>query len=360
MASDHPAISVLIPVCNVERYVGECLDSLLGQTFGDFEAICLNDGSTDRSSEILHEYARKDPRFRVIDKENSGYGSTMNRGLAEARGSYIAILESDDFFEPTSLERLYRAAVELDVQVVKADFWFYWSIPEKRRKAFGFARPELEGKVVRPLDELDFFYKKPSIWSALYRRDFLQTNDIRFLETPGASYQDAAFNFKVWACATRVTYLADPVINYRQDNEKSSVNSPNKVFCVCDEYAEMERFLASRPDLPSELEGIKSRMKFDTYMWNRKRLSSELRQDFLDRASEEFRGDAKAGRIDWSLFEPWAEAQLRLLMKDSRTFEEMRLELSKPGKLSTILFYAKIGGLPLVWRVLRSSKGRGE
>ena len=113
-------------------------------------------------------------------------------------------------------------------------------------------------------------------------------------------------------------------------------------------------------DLPSELEGIKSRMKFDTYMWNRKRLSSELRQDFLDRASEEFREDAEAGRIDWSLFEPWAKAQLRLLMKDSRTFEEMRRELAKPGKLSTILFYAKIGGLPLVWRVLRSPKGRGE
>ena len=357
MSTNNPAITVLVPVCNVERYVGECLDSLLAQTFSDFEVICLNDGSADRSSEILHRYADSDDRFRVVDKENSGYGATMNLGLDMARGDYIGILESDDFFEPTALERLYHAATTLDVDVVKADFWFYWSQPEERREAFHFADPALEGRVVSPLDELDFFYKKPSIWSALYRRHFLVQNGIRFLETPGASYQDASFNFKVWACATRVAYLADPVLCYRQDNETSSVNSPSKVFCVCDEYQEMERFLKARPDLPDALEGIKSRMKFDTYMWNWKRLSPELRQRFLDRAAEDFQADIAAGRIDWSRFQPWAEANLRLLVKNPKTFDVMREELSRPGKLSTLWFYLRLGGPALALRVLRSRRG---
>lgn len=99
-----PQITVLVPVYNVERYLRECLDSIRAQTFVDFEAICINDGSTDASRDIIQEYLDTDARFRVIDKPNSGYGASMNMGLDAARGSYIAILESDDLYMPTALE----------------------------------------------------------------------------------------------------------------------------------------------------------------------------------------------------------------------------------------------------------------
>lgn len=77
---DAPKVSVLVPICNVERYLEECLDSLAAQSFTDFEVLCINDGSTDGSLAIIHRYMEADARFRVIDKPNSGYGASMNMG----------------------------------------------------------------------------------------------------------------------------------------------------------------------------------------------------------------------------------------------------------------------------------------
>ncbi len=222
---DAPKVSVLVPICNVERYLEECLDSLVAQSFTDFEVLCINDGSTDGSLAIIHRYMEADARFRVIDKPNSGYGASMNMGLANAIGEYIAILESDDFFEPNALELLVDAAERNQSDVVKADFYLYWSTPQERDELFRIVDEQEVGRTVRPIDDLAIFFRKPSIWSALYRTNFLKDNGIDFLETPGASYQDAGFNFKVWASAARATFIADPILHYRQDNEKSSVNS---------------------------------------------------------------------------------------------------------------------------------------
>lgn len=95
--SDTPKVSLLVPICNVERYLRECLDSAVAQTLKDIEIICINDGSTDSSPDIIREYMERDPRVKMIDKANSGYGDSMNRGLEMACGEYVGILESDDF-----------------------------------------------------------------------------------------------------------------------------------------------------------------------------------------------------------------------------------------------------------------------
>ena len=87
-----PKISIIVPVYNVERYLRDCLNSLINQTLSDIEIICVNDGSTDSSPRILEEYASKDSRIKVINKENSGYGASMNMGLAAAEGEYIGIV----------------------------------------------------------------------------------------------------------------------------------------------------------------------------------------------------------------------------------------------------------------------------
>ena len=105
-------VSVITPIYNVERYLPECLDSLLSQTLEDIEFICVNDGSTDGSGEILRSYAARDPRIIVIEKENSGYGASMNVGLDAASGEYIGIVESDDFASPEMFETLYQLAVD--------------------------------------------------------------------------------------------------------------------------------------------------------------------------------------------------------------------------------------------------------
>ena len=242
-ASGSPVLSLLIPIYNVQRYLRECLDSALAQTLKDIEIICINDGSTDNSPAIIREYMERDGRVKMIDKANSGYGDSMNRGLEMARGKYVGILESDDFMAPDALEKLVSAADSNNADFAKANFDFYWSKPEERRSLHEMFRPQDCDKPVHPSDTTQFFKQKPSIWSAVYRRDFLERNGITFLPTPGASFQDTSFAFKVIACADKAVYLHDAVLSYRQDNENSSVNSSAKVFCVNTEYAEIERWI---------------------------------------------------------------------------------------------------------------------
>ncbi|HIZ45519.1 MAG TPA: glycosyltransferase [Candidatus Olsenella pullistercoris] len=347
-----PCVSVLVPICNVERYLEECLNSLVAQTFTDFEAICINDGSTDGSRAIVQRFLDADARFRVIDKPNSGYGASMNLGIANARGSYLAILESDDFFEPDALEKLVGAAERTGADVVKADFWLYWSTPEPRCEPFRIVDDSQAGRTLAPLDDLAVFFRKPSIWSGLYRRDLIERAGIRFLETPGASYQDAGFNFKVLVAARSVSFIADQVLFYRQDNEKSSVNSPAKIFCVCDEYAAMEDYLRNHGSNQGRLLAILERMKFDSYMWNYDRLDEGLREEFVLRAAEEFREAIAAGKVDMDLFEPWSEADLRALVSSPERFNAMRSKHTAPGKLNTFRHYLDLGGLPLVLKVV--------
>ncbi len=105
-----PAISVIIPVYNVEKYLRRCLDSVLNQTFTDWQAICVNDGSPDGSAAILSEYAQKDARFVVVTKENGGLSDARNAGLPYATGDYVLYLDSDDFIHPQTMEIAYTLA----------------------------------------------------------------------------------------------------------------------------------------------------------------------------------------------------------------------------------------------------------
>ena len=126
-----PAISVLVPVYNALPFLEQCLNSIRNQSFTDFEVICLNDGSTDASLETLNRFAQQDKRFVVIDKENEGYGKTLNRGLSKAQGEFISIIEPDDFIESTMFEDLYdfaqRSANKGTVlDVIKCSYWEYF------------------------------------------------------------------------------------------------------------------------------------------------------------------------------------------------------------------------------------------
>ena len=347
----EPLVSLLVPIYNVEKYLRQCLDSARNQTLEDIEVICINDGSTDSSPSIIREYMAEDPRFRMIDKPNSGYGASMNKGLDAAQGKYIAILESDDYFELDALEKLYQAAETHDAEVVKANFWFYWSKPEERNESFELVTSDMAGHLVNPQIETEIFYLKPSIWSALYRRDFLKDNGIRFLETPGASFQDSSFNFKVWATATKAYYIQDEILHYRQDNESSSINSPSKVYCVCDEYAEMDRFLASRPEKASR-KAVEEKMKYDTYMWNYERLTEPLRRQFIVRFAEEFQRDIESQYVDLDIFDPWKKDDLAVILTDPILFHAQRESPEEEGYGKKLVRFYHIGGPSLVLRAL--------
>lgn len=278
-------VSILVPCYNVQEYLSQCLDSLINQTLKEIEIIAINDGSTDNTLQILQDYAARDERIIIIDKPNEGYGKSMNRGLKEAHGKYIGIVESDDWAELDMFQELYELAEKNQVQAVKSAFYNYAN--GKSEKQEFLAASELD-RVVDPKTDSSIFYYQPSIWSALYVRAFLEKYQIDFLESPGASYQDVGFNFKVWAMADRVWFTPRAFIHYRNDNAGSSVKSKGKVFCVCDEWENVETYLEKYPHLKECSACLRSHVKLGNYMWNLHRLEGKAQEAFRKRFAQEY------------------------------------------------------------------------
>lgn len=346
----QPKVSIVVPIYNVERYLRQCLDSIVNQTLKDIEIILVNDGSTDSSFSIMQEYAEKDSRIVLIDKPNGGYGHSMNCGFDKATGEYLGLVESDDYAELDMFEKLYDVASQDALDVVKAGFFYYYSTPAEKDIPAPIASAAMCSRVFcpatdfeAPMEMVEFFNIKPTIWSAIYRKHFIRENNIRFNETPGASYQDASFNFKVWACAQRVRLMEDCFLHYRQDNEASSIHSPGKVYCVCDEYAEMERFLNERPILKGKLEGIRLRLKYDTYNWNYERLSEELQKEFIHHAAKEFTADLLSGNCERKYYPRYKWSTLHQIANDPDGYHRMRCDTKRemphlqPGYHETFL-----------------------
>ncbi len=290
----------------MEKYLDECLSSLVGQTLKEIEIICINDGSTDNSLEIIKSFAKKDKRIVIIDKENSGYGKSMNMGLDKATGEYVGIVESDDFIAQNAFYEMYKIAKENDVDVVKANFHKYVT---KKGGSTGtselFLKNEI-GRIVNPREYRHIFYQQPSIWSAIYRRTFLNNNKIRFLPSAGASYQDAGFNFKVFAMAKRVFFMDEAFLFYRQDNPNSSVKSAGKIYAVKDEYDEVEDYLKER-DLMDEYGTTLAIVRMSGYIWNMRRLTKEAALEFSSVVKEDYSRYKKAGYLDVKGLEKDAE-----------------------------------------------------
>ena len=318
-----PKVSVIVPVYNNEVFVVTCIKSLLAQTLQDIEIIAINDGSTDSSSEILHKFADSDSRLIVVDKENGGYGIGINTGLDLARGEYVTILESDDFADLDMLETLVNYADAFNLEVVRANFYLYWAKKIKNDhllELFGYHECD---RVIDPSvrDDQHCFYVQPALWSAIYRTDFIKKNNLRLLETPGAAYQDTAFNFKIWACAKRVMFVHKPFVHYRQDNEASSINNPGKVNTICLEYAEIRRWLREdRPDLHDSLAPVATKMMCDAYTWNAGRVADEYRLDFVKQFGKEFSEAKAAGEIDPALFAPGQLSAVETTVTDPQAF----------------------------------------
>lgn len=290
-------VSIVVPVYNTAKYLKKCLQSLKYQSLRNIEIICVNDGSNDNSREIIEQFVAEDLRFKAIHKNNTGYGHSVNMGIRAAQSPYIGILESDDFAELNMFEKLYDAAEKNNVELVKANYNLYKEKPSVsstfEEMLYGFPYEQ----VFSFKDNLSIFgINHPSVWSALYKKTFLEDNDIYFLETPGASYQDISFSFKVCANAEKVYFIRDALLNYRVDNLDSSVHNPLKIFCVCDELHEIEMYNRGRGEAGKiakywgeKLDGIVGWVKFKKYIWNYTRLSVPYQYAFLMKVLGELR-----------------------------------------------------------------------
>ena len=298
-----PQVSILVPICNVQHYLRQCLMSLANQSLEDIEIICINDGSTDESLRIINEFASRDNRFVVINKANSGYGDSMNKGLELSRGKYIGIVESDDFAALHMFDRLYRVAVEQDADLVRSNFFAHSTINGVDHDDI---IENLDGcpydMVVRPVDYPVAFLCRPAIWTCLYKKSFLDKNKIRFLATPGASFQDTGFCFKALYAAERAFFIKDALLYYRVDNANSSVKSQKKTYCVCDEYAEIWKYAQSDSAKFEKIKYLIPRQQYGGYRWNLERLIPTYQVDFMRRFASEFSHISAAGLLDEKIF----------------------------------------------------------
>ena len=312
-------VSVLVPIYNVSDYLEVCLESLKMQDLQEMEIICINDGSTDDSSAIAHKYAEQDKRFLVIDKANSGYGKSMNLGLSKAQGEYIGIVESDDFVEPGMFSSLYAIAHDQKADVVKSAYWVHTNGHDAYNEA---ASVDLYDRVLSSEQSLAVFNWNPSIWSNLYRREFLEENNIRFLESPGASFQDVAWRVKVFACARRAVFTRKAFYHYRRDNVNASVRTDGKLFCVCDEYDEAERFLRQRGDWGSRYRYLLPYLRWGHYNWNcfDRWLSLGSRYKFYCRMVKEFIGFEEQKLLSREYWDKGSWLALQQMLCDSRQF----------------------------------------
>ena len=128
----NPTISIIVPVYNVEEYIHKCINSILAQTYKDFELILINDGSPDNSGIICDEYARADSRIKVIHQQNSGLSAARNAGLAVAKGDYIGFVDSDDWIDKSMYESMITEAQTLEADIVICD---YYKVKKKKAKA---------------------------------------------------------------------------------------------------------------------------------------------------------------------------------------------------------------------------------
>lgn len=241
-------VSIIVPVYNVEQYLEQCLESALNQTMQEIEIICINDGSTDGSLQILETMAQKDRRIRVVDKPNSGYGNTMNIGIDLAVGKYLIFLESDDFILPQLCDTLYELCERYHLEIIKTDYYEFKTLGDqicaRYMKASG---SDTYHHVIDCQENRVLFRSAMYTWSCMYNREFIIKNGIRHQETPGASYQDNGFWFQTLMYCRRMYLLDQAFYMYRQDNPNSSIHSKGKVHAFSEEYAFIRKKIEEYP-----------------------------------------------------------------------------------------------------------------
>ncbi len=195
-------ISVIIPVCNVEKYFARCLDSVVNQTFKDIEIICIDDGSVDGSMTIAEQYAKKDSRIILIYGENKGPSAARNVGLKIARGKYISFVDSDDWIDLDFLEKLYNAAESCGADAACSEIQRPHSSSRAPYK-LKFEKSQVLSGVAEKFKVLDL-PMRCYIWNKIYRRDELERQGLRFIE--GMLFEDIPFTIRyIFSCKKVVT-----------------------------------------------------------------------------------------------------------------------------------------------------------
>ncbi len=284
-----PKVSIIVPVYNVENYLRECLDSLINQTFEDFEIICVNDGSSDSSLDILNEYASNDNRIRIITQENAGPSNARNNGLDNAAGDYIYFMDSDDILDLNAIKELYDLAVEKDLDLV---IFKLISFDDETKEQFTSNYYEMEFLTKSVPDKVfshgdltpqDVYKIAVSPPGKLFRRDLI--GDLRFPE--GLLFEDNPFFVECMFKAKRV-YFYDKYLYNRRIRRNSITTSYNKDNMDFIPISNMLIDLTKQYGLYDEYkEGLFEKILTNIYL-RFSQIGDEYKEEFFKRIQKDF------------------------------------------------------------------------
>lgn len=270
-------VSVIIPVYNAEKYLAECIDSVIGQTLKSIEIICVDDGSADESLKILKEYEKADRRVRILCQENAGAGAARNTGLAAAKGEYLSFLDADDFFEPDMLERAYSKAKEQKAQVIvfgsdqyREDLETFQEVGWTLRK---HALPPYRPMNYQTFTENVFKVFVGWTWDKLFEREFVLKYQLKFQEQRTSN--DLLFVFTAVVLAERIEVEEAVLAHQRRGNPESLSNTREKSWGCFYEALKALRENLIRYDLFYELEQDFINYALHFSLWNLNTIQGE-------------------------------------------------------------------------------------
>lgn len=212
---ETPKISVVVPVYNVGRYLDKCLHSLTHQTYKNLEIICVNDGSTDSSPDILKRWQRRDSRILIFNQENAGLSAARNTGLDHVSSAFVSFVDSDDYVDPRYIEILFQ-----QLQQSKADFCYCNVLAIGTNLAENaLFESWFKFKIHDPVKPVDPGRCPPNAWGKLFKMDLIKQHKIRFPK--GLLHEDNYWNFVVCYYADSYTVVRERLYYYRRDNTQS-------------------------------------------------------------------------------------------------------------------------------------------
>lgn len=239
------SISVIVPIYNVKDYLRQCCDSILSQSFSDFELILINDGSTDGSYQIAQDIAREDDRILLINQANAGLSAARNAGLIKAKGLYVIFVDSDDWLEKDCLKLLYKNAESMLADVVCCRGQYINSLGKCKKSKRLVFNSYIEGDEIL-LDALKVKSFPTSACGKLYRADFLRANQLFFQQ--GIVNEDTLFSLQVACVARRVSFINDILFDIREREGSISRSSFERLFQDMDTALNLAREFMKQKD----------------------------------------------------------------------------------------------------------------
>lgn len=231
----EPKISIIVPVYNTKKYLAKCLESLIYQTFEEIEIICINDGSTDASLELLKNYEAIDGRIRIVEQNNKGLSETRNVGIKNASANYVMFLDSDDWIDLKTCEVAYKTIIEQKADIVMWSYVREFGNKTLPKKIFDSNDKQIifednEAKIIhrRMVGLVDYELRNPenidalvTAWGKIYRKDIIVENNIKFVDTKEIGTEDALFNLYAFGYAKKIIFINEYFNHYRKDNLQS-------------------------------------------------------------------------------------------------------------------------------------------